>query len=347
MLETTESSLRDSTLEKIKSFLYDEGFESCPDTSNGILSIINLISDYHEEGVPLFPEIIIIKDFTPIEGAVHHRIEFKSPTVKKSDFDKVLKTCAPLATCGWTIYIITGENELHFGLINAEITETAPSLFWQTVGNQQTDDTSLIAYIRNVGQKTVELSGRKKRLIVSLTLGSNKDGSRDDILSLSKAATKDLESETRTDTENYLHKVFCKAIKQGHGCLVGIVQDDDVSIENAIGKLNDGAYFKAPIDLNRIIATENEIHSNESSTELNAYGEILAAMLNHDGITLMTSKAKLIGYHIFIRSEKDDKPKPQKGGARHRAFCAMIEVQAFNSCFYRSQDGNSIFWQNQ
>ena len=52
-------SLREHVLALIGEFLFKEKFADDGIIQNGILEAINLISDYHEEGVSLFPELII------------------------------------------------------------------------------------------------------------------------------------------------------------------------------------------------------------------------------------------------------------------------------------------------
>ena len=59
---TKFSSLRDNILSSVKEFLFDENFKTNSKLEEGILNIINLISDYKEEGEVLFPEVIVTND---------------------------------------------------------------------------------------------------------------------------------------------------------------------------------------------------------------------------------------------------------------------------------------------
>ena len=75
-----------------------------------------------------------------------------------------------------------------------------------------------------------------------------------------------------------------------------------------------------------------------------AFSKVMISMLNHDGITLMTDKAKILGYHMFIETIiKEDGEQPL-GGARARAYQSMVNSDLFSACFYKSQDGNSKIW---
>jgi len=55
-------SLRDTVSAQIGTFLYNEHIPAEPFIFEGILKIVNLIVDYHEEGKALFPEIIIVNE---------------------------------------------------------------------------------------------------------------------------------------------------------------------------------------------------------------------------------------------------------------------------------------------
>lgn len=67
-------------------------------------------------------------------------------------------------------------------------------------------------------------------------------------------------------------------------------------------------------------------------------------MLGHDGITILTTDGKILGYHLLI----GDHSKPEDdadGGARTKAFNSMRNCEAFDACFFKSQDGRIKLWQ--
>lgn len=82
--------------------------------------------------------------------------------------------------------------------------------------------------------------------------------------------------------------------------------------------------------------------SNDTSVNLISHSKILISMLNHDGITILTNTAKVIGYHMFV--PKVEGTIEVNGGARSRAFQSMINSQIFSACLYKSQDGKSKYW---
>ena len=342
--ENRYASLRESTLASIGDFLFEEKFEQNPIIKDGILEIINLISDCYEEGVHLFPEVIVINDLNFFKAISNREIVIRETELTISEFENVIKLCAPLTVGSWIIFIEIKNNTMKYGLVDAEITETTPSIYEQTVGALLVDIPDMtVAYIRNVGSKTVELVGLKKKLTVSLTLGSFEMTANNVVYDISKQITNNCDPEFQQPITTFIDKIINSAIKQNHGNLIGVVEDDPVKIETLKEKLKDGVYLKEPIDIaDYVIYTEKE-ETNESSVSLKAYSRVMVSMLNHDGITLISDKAKILGYHMFIESVPKE-GEQLVGGARTRAFQSMLNSELFNACFYKSQDGNSKIW---
>lgn len=339
--EIKYASLRENTLASIAEFLLDENFQSTSILKEGILEMINLLSDYYEEGIHLYPQVLITnnsKEF--FKTLVNREIAIAEQLIRVSEFKNIIKLCAPLAVGSWIIYInFQGEN-ISYGLVDAEMTETSASIYDQTVGVGKVELPKInIAYLRNIGSKTVELTGLKRKLIVSLTL--DKISSVDDniINEISQQITAKVDANFQLPVTTFISKTIQDAIKQGHGNLIGVVKDNEATIEKLKSNLPDGIYLGQPIDIaDYVIYTEKE-KTNESSVSLMAYGKVLISMLNHDGITIITNNAKVLGYHMFIPPIIKE-GEQLVGGARTRAYHSMINSSLFDACFYKSQDGN-------
>lgn len=339
--EQKKSSMRESTLSNIGSFLYDEGFKTCQTTKAGILELVNLISDYYEEGVHLYPEVVITNDFSIFRMIPCRHFLIKKTDIDVGSFKNAIKLCAPLATNGWVIFIEIKENLIGFGLISAEMTETSLSLYKQAIEDNQDSENVTLAYVRNLGQKVVELVGLKSRLVISLTLDDEKNILNNEISRLSQIISQGCPEDYKVKIEAFFDKVLNEAIKTGHGNLVGVVDDNDDIISTLKEKLNDGIYLAEPIDIGNYVKIAEEEKTNESSVALKAFASILISMLNHDGITIITNKGRVLGYHLFVRGDAED--LELVGGARTRAFEAMKRL-GLNACFYRSQDGNIKYY---
>ncbi len=350
MPEIKKASLRDSIIESIGNFLWEEGFAKDDITKLGILEIINLISDYHEEGNALFPEILVTNSLGFFKTIPNKEIIIQESELSISEFKNALKLCAPLATNSWIIFIEVKNDKIKYGITSAEMSETSPSIYNQTVGQLKVEDYQgiTIAYIRNIGQKTVELAGLKNKLIVSLTLDEPKELSQNELQILCEGIVSKCNEKLQINIKTFFEKIIDEALKNGHGNLIGVVEDDEGSIivlKKEI-KGNGGIYLANPIDFENLIIDTETNKNNESSINLKTHSTVLKSMLNHDGITIISNKGKVIGYHILIDSYLNE-GDVVVGGARSKAFKSMVNCNLFTVCFYKSQDGNLKIWEKK
>lgn len=80
-----------------------------------------------------------------------------------------------------------------------------------------------------------------------------------------------------------------------------------------------------------------------------AYGHLLAGMLSSDGIVLLDSECKLLGYNLFVRDDEQNTSSPSQvvGGARRRAYMKLrqlIDRGTLQACFICSSDGGTEFY---
>jgi hypothetical protein len=347
MTQTTKNeSLREYVLASIGNFLYNEGFKANKVTQDGILEAINLISDYHEEGNPLFPEIIITNSLDFFKTIPNKELIISEGNLSIDEFKKAIKLCAPLAIENWIIFIEIKDDRIKYGLVSAEMTETSLSIYNQTVGELKVSfDGTTIAYIRNIGQKTVELSGLHSKLTVSLTLDSPAEVSNSEIQIISEAISHNCDEDFKPKICTFLEKIITTALRIGHGNLIGVIDDNDEAIL-AVNQEKNGTYLPFPINFEQLIIEAETDKSNETSINLKAYSSILKSMLNHDGITVFTNKGRLVGYHLLINTH-EKVGQISNGGARSKAFLSMQNCNLFLSCFYKSQDGNMKIWNNE
>jgi len=342
--ENSSQSLRESVLHSIGDFLYKEKFQPNDITPIGILEVINLISDYHEEGTPLFPELIITNSLDFFKTIPNKEFLIAEGPLSVDEFKKAIKLCAPLAIDTWTIFIEIRADKIRYGLVSAEMTETSLSMYNQTVGELKVQyENTTIAYVRNIGQKTVELSGLKNKIVVSLTLAEATKTTFKEVSTISKAITAKCEESIKEPISTFFEKLITIALRIGHGNLIGVIDETPGAKDALIDKEKNGTYLPSPIDFEQLIIEAEQDKSNETSINLKSYSSILKSMLNHDGITVFTNKGKLIAYHLLIGTY--EKPGQNLvGGARTKAFASMQNSNLFLSCFYKSQDGNIKIW---
>ena len=337
-------SLRNSSIKAISKFLDEEKFASDPIVKDGVLEVINLISDYYEEGILLFPEVIITNDLYFFKTISNKEIIIGESELTVEKFNYAIKLCAPLAISNWVIFFEVKEKRLRYGLVNAELIETSLSLFEQTVGSTKVEiEDVTVIYLRNVGNKTVEITGLRERLLIQLTLEDNPLTDINCVQKISKEITKNCDENFRSKAETIIRKIIDEGVKKGRGNLIGVVNDDFKSISSLKKKFKDCLYLEEPIDILEHIGYLDQTKSNEASVTLRAYTQIMISMLNHDGVVIISDKARVLGYHMFVTLKSRRKDK-FVGGARTRAYEAMINSKRFAACFYKSQDGNTKIW---
>ena len=335
------SSLRETILKEIGNFLFEEKFQTNTIARQGILDLINQISDYYEEGNHLYPEVLIMNKIELLKTIPSREILLYEGKLDILEFKQALKLCSPLAINNWLIFIVIKGNQMKYGLTSAEISETSIPMFKQAI--EMPNSGFNIAYIRNIGKKTVELAGLKNRCIISLTLDETKEVLKNEIFDLCSIILSKTYGNDSGKYTTYFEKMISEAIKVGHGNLISVVDDDIGSIEKVNKILKNGILFRNPVFLAEMIKRAEYEKTNLTSIELKSFTSLIISMINHDGITLFTNTGKILGYH-FIIENKISKKRKTVGGSRTLAFEAMKASKLFQACFMRSQDGNIKFY---
>ncbi|OCH53656.1 hypothetical protein [Vibrio sp. ZF57] len=341
-----ERSLRSHVLDLIGSFLYQENFPSYPYLREGILDLIDSTSSYREEGEELYPEIFITDKIESVLETLPFckNVEIDSQPATVEAFSNALKLCAPLSRDGWVIYINVDVERISYGVVSSEISELSPTFRTQAVGelSQNGDDYS-IAYLQNVGNKTVLLKGSEASALICLTLNSKGSAHGHELEKLCSSITQDVNEHYRDVSNAYFEKLIGKALIVGHGNLIGVVKDTEEKIAALKLRHNDGIYLSKPIDMYELLCSSEEEKTREACTSNRLYSSLLESMLNHDGMTVLTTSGKVMGYHVFVKPQGNEE-NGLIGGARTRAFEIMKRSECFECCFYKSQDGNEKIW---
>jgi hypothetical protein len=335
------SSLREATLKEIGNFLFVENFKTNIIARQGILDLINLISDYYEEGTHLFPEVVIMNKIGLLKTIPSRAILMYDGKLNILEFKQAIKLCAPLAVNDWVIFIVINGTQMKYGLTSAEISETSIPMFKQAI--EMPNNGFKIAYIRNVGRKTVELAGLNNRCVISLTLDETKEVLKNEIFELCSVILSKSVGNDSSKFTTFFEKLISEAIKIGHGNLISVVDDSVEAIEKTSKVFKNGVFLKEPIDLAEMIKRAENEKTNLTSIELKSFSALVISMLNHDGITLFSNNGKVLGYHFIIENTISKKAKTD-GGSRTLAFESMKGSNLFQACFMKSQDGNIKFY---
>ena len=322
------------------------GFPKVEGLASALTEAADLIANYTEEGVKCFPEIVLTTDLVAALQPITPKqlVHIAAIPLQELDLRPVLKLCAPHCAEGWIIYIEVSKEkgEASYGLLNAELSETAiPARSALLAGSNEPP----LIYLSRRSHSVVRIESPSKAPLF-INLGVQKPVDVEDHSgSLAKAIVADLQSDSQASAQTFFEKLLAQAFREGHGNLVAVVADTPEAIASARTTITDGKLLDTPIDLGepliRAVGVDRNVDS-EAMTLLTARKSLVKSFLGQDGITVFTTKGRIIAFNVFVKSAPN---APQVvGGARTRAFFAMQQLGIFTVCFFKSQDGNEKFW---
>jgi hypothetical protein len=308
-------------------------------TSTTLASLVVLLSNLREEGAELIPEVYLCEnhketlkllpdnDLLPIG-------ETKDPI---SSITAALKKCSPLAIGGWCIYISPSELGYQFGLFRGSLNPLSISVN-RTLFSEELESIKVVRLFRTA-TGCVELCNNFNNTRCIL-LNDKPEGEpppdayTENLIDL---ICRDVHESMREPTKTYVGKALSKALAACHGALIVITKHNKVP-----AFLSDGVILQSPIDLIEAVANKGK-YGEELIAEhrLNAYTSLIQGMVSSDGITVFSTKGKLLAYNCFIKSQNKLKGKKVLGGARTRAYESLkIKIgKGIDAVFIQSQDG--------
>lgn len=333
------TSLRNTVSAEIGTFLFNNGLSLRNPSNNPIfieelVTIVNSLSDYYEEGTHLYPEVLLTNNMSDVSFFVGY--EFYTGELKPKALSRAIKMCAPLCSDGWCIFIEVNDNGVRWGVVNGEQKITNLSLLDQL--RLSSDENHIFILLHNVGSKTVEFVPANNNTSYSVSLS---------LTNVEETQGKYLNELCKTITERcpdslfcqFLQKIISSALQIGHGNLIAVLQVCDNSIK--IPEIfSDGVVLHdVPIDLygyyEEFRKSDNDLVVHEL---LKKVTKLVESMLNHDGICLFTNDGRLIGYHLIV----DNKVIAEDGlvgGARTKAYKKMVSEESIYAVLMKTQEG--------
>lgn len=334
-------SNREACIAKIREILEQESFPHLRTHINGVIDIIDQISDYYEEGNKLYPEVLMMTSREMRRSYPGRFICLYTGELKDWHFKEALKLCAPLAIDNWNIYIILPDNNnIEFGIISTEVRETSSSV--REFSLSQTDKDDHFLYIRNVGGKNVEVARREDAILISLSLQEFVTTQDDNISKLVDAIIMDLQD--KEEARRFMHKVILDSLNEGHGNLIAVCKEMD--IEKVLQNMTGEAVLSPYIDIPELLRVDKESGRSESAVAIKSYVSIVKGMINHDGITIFSTNGKVMAFHCIIDNSKANDSN-SVGGARTKAFDAMKTMAELCMVFFKSQEGKTKIFSHE
>ena len=338
-----ELSLSDSVKSEIGNFLQTINF-NCSTAEynltlkNGLLGVIDMLSDYYEEGTHLFPTVILFDDMEYLKTVPNLHYVFYHGEIKENQFRQAIKMCAPLALDGWCIFLQVGQSDMSWGVVTAEIKETSLSLEEQVLRDEE--PAYKVSLISNIGLKTVAMvsSGRKVNCIVYLSLLGQQINAVPSLDKFFRCVLSNCQG-INDEFVGYYQKVVNTALHTGHGNLFAVIGEGDPIPDI----LKEGVNISnTPVDF---ATTYSELQENMNgndqvriNSKLKMMSSLAVSMMNHDGITVFTTTGKIVGYH-FIVDNTVTANELIVGGARTKAFMALVHSGNFRCVMMKKQEG--------
>lgn len=371
-----ENQFLTSTASGVKNLLEKAGFDDAEILCKRIILLVDALCNCREEGRQLFPQILISHDIAKITESIPFKkiVVLDEPPPSDTTFNIALKRAAPLATGSWSVFLDIKSESIRYGLISIESSILSPSLESFLLPNQQgAEYAHCFALVKNVGDRLVQIKIPGQNLLVDFSLRDTSFENETALEQLIQSITADVEEMHRFKSHNFIQRVLNMALPHSHGNLIGVLDCKPMTEEQITGKarkiwedqgkpsgmedihwkqasvsqldrlqqISKGVFLPKPIDILDFIQGPQD---QSTDSAMRAYAGLIRNMLNNDGITIFDTKSSVLGYHIFIDS-KANSTGEHHGGARTRAFNAMIDSDVFEFCFFKSQDGLMKFWE--
>ncbi|CAH8295917.1 hypothetical protein EV196_11310 [Mariniflexile fucanivorans] len=332
-------SLRPVILGEAVSFLENEGME-CLITQNGIVSLVNQLVNYREEGKDLFPKVYIVDDIDLVLQSLpmsQHCFIGQGEKTKETML-RALKKCAPLTEADWSIYIQRNGDNFSYGVFRAGTSLLSVSIEDFLIING-TEELKVIL-LHQISDKLIEIKGVQNEPLM-ISFGGREETNKSPIenqFEFIKTIVKNVDSSIKEQTSNFYKKVFNEILKVGHGTLACTINGSKKTIPK---RLEDGIILKQRINIPEIIKELLEKDDLQANSKLNGFFTIIIGMMESDGITVFTDKGEVAAYNVFVKHPDSIAKTNTSGGARSRTFLTLCKLigKGLESAYIQSQDG--------
>lgn len=313
---------------------------------NKLLDYFYKFLNYEEEGIKIRPSIIFTNNINFVCKTIPN--VYKLVVYRDEDaslFNHRIKTLVGFCRNEWAIFINQSDDYIEYGLVKA-LNSIKEQNIKELIFNEEVRRTiaikSSLITLEVINKSLITLQGvRGHTTNVSFSFSEDSIANWNDVIksfvevSVSKLKTtkKKLE-EIKILYENIFKKVF----KNLHGAIC-LVVDKDYKPEKDTTLL-DGTWLEQPIQLSKLFLQTKSY----SEAKLIGISDLIIAMLNYDGATIVDNAGRIRAYNVFVENKIKNNIKPI-GGARRRAAQTLIDSKnkKFIGVYFQSQDGETFF----
>ncbi|XXF78718.1 hypothetical protein P2318_02880 [Myxococcaceae bacterium GXIMD 01537] len=337
-------SFRHLLTEAVEGFLDDAGM-TCTQTADALSELIVTLSRYHEEGAPLFPMAFVGDDLPSMLSLLGGTdpIAIGTGPRTRATLQRALKQCALLGQGRWwALYLLRVPEGFAYGIFRTDpfpLVET-PLERLRRLGGREARVVGVLQLAENVLELCA--GGGLSRHVYLSGARSDADSPTYALEGLVRAATADVPPQTREVAARFFRRVLFEVMQGAHGTLVAVLPQ----ARERCGLFVDGILLDEPVDMVARLERYRAEPGDAAASSVRAAAQLLRGMMATDGITVLRSDGRVMGYNIFVRHPESLAHVPAVvGGARRRTYevlCAALGSELI-AAFMRSQDGAVAF----
>lgn len=323
--------------------LFEAEFEKIPNEDlQRFLSLFYIFSNYKEEVNSIKPTLYITNGI----NSIIKNVPSASKIILFTDSDGTLvrarmKAMACFCLNNWDLYINFGSGKVEYGIIKAMNSVKDKSLADSIFSSNELKEKIELIRLNVIGGGRLEIRGiQGNELNISFNfLPMDREGNwREGVEHFVDAITEKLKTKSKKKAEevkNVYKNMFSRLLKNSHGTICLVVDKDFKDIRKF---LRDGVWLQQPINFSNVLL------KNFSEYKFQSYSDVLASMLDFDGITVIDNSGQILAYNVFIESktENDDRVI---GGARLRAANTLLSHpnKKIVGVYFQSTNGYNFF----
>lgn len=308
--------------------------------------------NYQEEEKSIKPNIVFSQDIdavletTPSAMKVH----ITNGEIDGSDLKRNLKIILPFCNVSWSLYMNFNNHEVEYGIIRT-FTGIHGFSFIEEVFLLPFEDQE-ISFVSMTLLSKFELLYRGISGTESIIdFRFHEDSHLEKGLVLATLSSAFIEKSVHNQNKSIIqavNKLFCLVNEKSHGSIILIVDNSCTELPTELF-MDNGIWLSKPIN---IVEKLHEISTASIINDIIMLSEqyyglsgLFFEMVNIDGITLLSNDGKILGFNLFANSKQSKQTKKIVGGARKRAYKALLssELNCIVGAYFQSQDGDIEF----
>ena len=318
----------------------------CPTLEENLFEFLEKICIYEEEEHKIKPLLIIGNNLNRFfsQCPFHYKSTIYTDEMDGKNFNRIVKSMVPLCNNNWYIFIDILKDKILYGVFRnfqSPVSVNFEELFFDCSSFcDKTAQVGLVCIKPYEKNSFIIKNLCTEDTIISFSFKSIIEQVETKLVQMKEDLLASVNHPNRAFIDKALFRILSYMPGKVHGSLCIIVTNDYKYPNDYLNGLS----VQPHLDLvDCILSTEN-IRAYEDAERYYALTNLFYEFMNIDGITVLDTRGRVIGYNAFYRSSETP-TEETGGGARKRIFAGLRkEMKKENSnivgIYYQSQDGN-------